>query len=62
MTKPKKSKNTKFYPIEDDWKRLSDKHRNKIPAGVRIYGEQVDKVYDISTWIEEGTFENIQER
>ena len=62
MTKPKKSKNTKFYPIEDDWKRLSDKHRNKIPTGVRIYGEQVDKVYDISTWIEEGTFENIQEK
>ena len=40
----KTTKTSKFYPIEDDWKKLSDKYKNKIPAGVRIYGEKVDKV------------------
>ena len=58
MTKPK-NKNSKFRPIEDDWNQLSDKYREKIPEGVRIYGEKVDRVYNVTDWIEDGTFENI---
>ena len=44
-----KVKNTisKFYPIEADWEQLGEKYREKIPAGVRIYGEKVDKVYNV---------------
>ena len=55
----KTTKTSKFYPIEDDWKKLSDKYKNKIPAGVRIYGEKVDKVYTIIDWIP--LFSNIEE-
>ena len=54
----KKNSTSKFYPIEDDWKKLSDKYKNKIPAGVRIYGEKVDKVYTIIDWIP--LFSNIE--
>ena len=54
----KTTKTSKFYPIEDDWKKLSDKYKNKIPAGVRIYGEKVDKVYTIIDWIP--LFSNIE--
>ena len=50
MTKSK-HKNSKFYPIEADWAQLGDKYREKIPSGVRIYGEQVDKVYNVIDWI-----------
>ena len=56
------TKNSKFYPIQDDWKQLSDKYKNKIPAGVRIYGEKVDKVYNVIDWIREGIFDNIVEK
>ena len=61
MTKSK-HKNSKFYPIEDDWNQLSDKYREKIPSGVRIYGEKVDKVYNVIDWINEGIFDNIVEK
>jgi len=61
MTKSK-HKNSKFYPIEADWAQLGDKYREKIPSGVRIYGEQVDKVYNVIDWIQDGTFENIPEK
>ena len=54
-----KHKDSKFYPIEDDWNQLSDKYREKIPSGVRIYGEKVDRVYNVTDWIEDGTFENV---
>ena len=56
-----KVKNTisKFYPIEADWEQLGEKYREKIPAGVRIYGEKVDKVYNVNDWIQEGIFENL---
>ena len=56
------TKNSKFYPIEDDYGKLSDKYKEKIPSGVRIYGEKVDKVYNIKDWINEGVFENIEEK
>ena len=49
-----KHKDSKFYPIEDDWNQLSDKYREKIPSGVRIYGEKVDRVYNVTDWIEDG--------
>ena len=55
------AKSSKFYPIEDDYGKLSDKYKEKIPSGVRIYGEKVDKVYNIKDWINEGVFENIEE-
>ena len=55
-------KNSKFYPIEKDWEKLGDKYRNKIPSGVRIYGEKVDKVYNVIDWITEGVFDNIIEK
>ena len=55
-------KNSKFYPIEKDWEKLGDKYRNKIPTGVRIYGEKVDKVYNIKDWIAEGVFDNVIEK
>jgi len=55
-------KNSKFYPIEKDWEKLGDKYRNKIPTGVRIYGEKVDKVYNVIDWISEGVFDNIIEK
>ena len=61
MTKSK-HKDSKFYPIEDDWNQLSDKYREKIPSGVRIYGEKVDKVYNVIDWINEGIFDNIVEK
>ena len=54
------TKNSKFYPIEDDYGKLSDKYKEKIPSGVRIYGEKVDKVYNVKDWIDEGIFENIE--
>ena len=44
------AKSSKFYPIEDDYGKLSDKYKEKIPSGVRIYGEKVDKVYNINDW------------
>lgn len=37
MTKQNKG----FYPIQDDWRQLSSKYKNKIDAGVVIAGEQV---------------------
>ena len=55
-----KAKNSKFYPIEDDYGKLSDKYKEKIPSGVRIYGEKVDKVYNIKDWIEEKVFDDIK--
>jgi len=61
MTKSK-NKNSKFYPIEEDWAELGDKYREKIPSGVRIYGEKVDRVYNVTDWIEDGIFENISSK
>tara|TARA_B100001250_G_scaffold316427_1_gene278816 strand:- start:31 stop:1356 length:1326 start_codon:yes stop_codon:yes gene_type:complete len=61
-SKKTKVNTSKFYPIEDDWNQLSDKYREKIPEGVRIYGEKVDKVYNVIDWIQDGTFENVLEK
>ena len=61
-SKKTKVNTSKFYPIAHDWNQLSDKYREKIPEGVRIYGEKVDKVYNVIDWIQDGTFENIPEK
>jgi len=40
------SVNSKFYPIEDDWRQLSASQKDKIHSGIVIAGEQVTKFYD----------------